>query len=113
MAQSQSDLERTLHFQLTVSGLQGWVQQYRWHPERQWAVDFAWPDQKLLVEVQGGVHIRGRHTRGPGYTEDCRKLAEAQRLGWRVLWLTADVVRSGEGLQWVETALQQLRKESA
>lgn len=56
--------------------------------ERRWRFDWAWPDQKVALEIEGGVYARGRHTRGKGYENDCRKYNAALLQGWRVLRAT-------------------------
>lgn len=58
------------------------------HGGRRWRFDLAWPDSRCAVEVHGGVHTGGRHTRGVGYTGDREKTNAAVLLGWRVLELT-------------------------
>lgn len=55
---------------------------------RDWAFDFAWPELKLAVEIEGGIWSGGRHTRGKGFDEDCRKYNSAVKLGWRVYRFT-------------------------
>ena len=57
------------------------VREYRFHDTRRWRFDFAWPDIKLAVEIDG----RGRHQTVVGCRSDCEKANEAIRLGWRVL----------------------------
>lgn len=59
--------------------------EYKFHPERRWRFDFAWPDRKVALEVEGGVWIAGRHTRGSGFVKDMEKYNAAATLGWRVL----------------------------
>ncbi len=61
------------------------VRELRFHPSRRWRFDFAFPDKKIAVEVEGGIWARGRHTRGGGYAGDVEKYNEAVKLGWRVL----------------------------
>lgn len=61
---------------------------YRFHPTRKYEFDFAWPDIKLAIEIEGGVFTQGRHTRGVGYSNDCSKYNLATILGWRVLRYT-------------------------
>lgn len=73
--------------------------------ERKFRWDFAWPDLKLAVEIQGGTHRGGAHTRHAGYSNDCEKLAEAQLLGWRCIWVTSDMVQDGRALLFIERAL--------
>ena len=57
------------------------------------------------MEVEGGVHSNGRHVRGKGFTEDCRKYSEAALLGWKVVRVTGEMVKNGEALALVERAL--------
>lgn len=68
------------------------VREYRFDPNRRWRFDFAWPDARVGVEIEGGVWSRGRHTRGSGYQADCDKYNAATLLGWRVLRYTASHV---------------------
>ena len=76
--------------------------EYRFHPERKWRFDFAWPKRKIAVEVEGAVWARGRHTRGAGYTADCTKYNAAAELGWQVFRYTTGQVQDGEALLQIE-----------
>lgn len=103
-----SELEETLAFQLRVTpGIPPPVREYRFAPPRRWRADFAWPDRRLLVEVEGGQWTAGRHTRGAGYAGDVEKYNTAALLGWRVLRFTAGMVETGEALTQIEEALTQ------
>ena len=75
------------------------------HPTRMWRFDVAWPAYKTAVEIDGGVYAKGRHTRGAGYEEDCRKLAEAYLLGWTVFRFSTGMVKNGEAVAFIERAL--------
>ena len=68
--------------------LPGPVAEYRFHPERKWRFDYAWPDAKVALEVEGGVWTGGRHTSPAGFLKDIEKYNAAARLGWRVLRCT-------------------------
>lgn len=59
---------------------------------RDWRADFAWPDHKLLVELEGGTFTNGRHVRPKGFRADCEKYNAAQKLGFIVLRYTSDMV---------------------
>ena len=59
--------------------------QVHFHDKRRWRFDFAWVEDKLAVEIQGGTWIKGGHNSGYGVTADYEKLRVAQRMGWRVL----------------------------
>lgn len=61
-------------------------------PDRKWAADFAWPEQKLLVECEGGTFTNGRHVRTYGYDADCEKYNQALMMGYRVLRYTSGMI---------------------
>lgn len=102
-----SELERELARQIHAARLPAPVEQYRFHPSRKYRADFCWIQQRLIVEVQGGVWSGGRHTRGRGYIEDCERMVLAQLIGWRVLYVCATHIKSGKALAWIEEALDQ------
>lgn len=79
---------------------------------RRWRFDLALPRYRVGIEVDGGVYVQGRHTRGAGVEADCRKYGAALELGWVVVRCTPRLVESGEALRWVEAAVR-LRKEAA
>jgi hypothetical protein len=60
---------------------------FKFHPTRKWKFDFAWPEQRVAVELHGGGG-RGRHCRLTGLSSDCQKRNEAQQLGYVVLEYT-------------------------
>lgn len=73
---------------------------------RGWRFDFAWPARMVALEVEGGTHSGGRHTRGTGYAQDCAKYNHAALLGWLVLRATTEQVKNGEAAGWVTQALR-------
>lgn len=93
--------------QLQLAGLPMPEFEFRFHGERQWRADFAWPAKMLIVEYEGGIHTGGRHTRGKGFENDAEKYNEATLLGYRVLRITFGMVRSGMALDVTERALSQ------
>ena len=62
-----------------------WEAEFRFATERRWRADYAWPLHGLLVEVDGGAFVGGRHIRGAGFRADLEKLNAAALLGYRVL----------------------------
>lgn len=101
----KSELELSFAWQLDRFEVQKPVGQFRFHPKRKWQFDFAWPEHKLAVEIEGGTYSGGRHTRGKGFEDDCEKYNEALLLGWRVLRFTGKMVNSGEARIVTQEAL--------
>lgn len=64
------------------------VKEYKFHPDRRWRFDFAIPEYKIAIEIDGGVWTYGRHNRAQGYIADMAKFNEAAALGWVVLKFT-------------------------
>lgn len=102
---TESELCVLLAQQIQADGLPEPVLEERFHPVRKWRFDFAWPEQRLAVEVEGGVWISGRHTRGSGFTKDCEKYNTAALDGWTVLRVTSDQINSGQAMSWIRRAL--------
>jgi very-short-patch-repair endonuclease len=94
-----------LKVQLLAYGLPMPVPEHRFHPTRKWRFDFAWPELKLALEIEGGLYVKGRHVRGAGAEADCVKYAEALVLGWRVLRVSPGQLRDGKALAWLTALL--------
>lgn len=58
--------------------------QYKFDPGRRWKFDFAWPDLRIAIEIQGGIYVQGRHSRGAAMEQEYEKLNAATKAGWRV-----------------------------
>jgi very-short-patch-repair endonuclease len=101
-----SDAEDTFLYQLKASGLPIPEREYHFHYERKWRFDFAFPDRKIAVEIEGGTWTKGRHTRPAGFAADCEKYNEATRLGWQVYRFTTGMIMTGEALEFIEEVLR-------
>lgn len=66
-------------------GLPPFVTEHHFHTERKWRFDFAWLEEKVALEVEGGCFVFGGHSRGAGMRKDMEKYNSATLLGWRVL----------------------------
>lgn len=80
--------------------------EHKFHPTRRWRFDFAFPDLKLAVEVEGGTYSNGRHNRGNGYESDLEKYNEAILLGWNVLRFSTGMVNKGYAIDFVLKLLE-------
>lgn len=85
------------------------VRELRFHPVRRWRFDYAIPEHKIAVEVEGGVWTQGRHTRPKGFLDDMEKYNEATSLGWRVLRVTPDTLTTGATLDLVRRTIESAR----
>jgi hypothetical protein len=74
---------------------------------RRWRFDFAWPEQLVAVELEGGIWTGGAHTRGKHYQSDCEKYNAAALRGWRVLRYTTDDLTK-RPVQVIEEVVQAL-----
>ncbi|WFQ78171.1 hypothetical protein PXH59_00565 (plasmid) [Xenorhabdus sp. SF857] len=120
-----SGLEISFSLQIKKAGLPMplWGKdELQFHPNRRWRFDFAWMEQKIAVEVEGGTYNHGkekydsysgkkitqksRHLTPTGFHDDCIKYGEAAILGWCVIRVDAKMVKDGSALAMLESALR-------
>ena len=104
-AQQVDDLHQRVLAQLV--GFPDPATELLFHPKRKWRFDYAWPTRMIALEVHGGIHSGGRHTRGRGFVEDRAKMNEATLLGWTVLEVTPEHIKSGQLRAWLLAAFNQ------
>lgn len=64
--------------------------EFRFCPERKFRSDFAIPAHKILIEYEGGIFTpNSGHNSHSGIQRDIDKYQLAQKLGYRVIRLTA------------------------
>ena len=66
------------------------VKEHKFHPKRKWRFDYAIPEHRIALEVEGGVWTGGRHIRAQGFLGDMEKYNTATLMGWRVFRTTPD-----------------------
>lgn len=88
--------------------------EYRACPPRKYVWDFAFPEIRLLIEVQGGTWRRGKtaHTSGEGVRRDVRKNNLAVLHGWHCIYLTSDMICRVGGSEALEIITQAIEKLS-
>jgi hypothetical protein len=79
--------------------------EYRFHASRKWRFDWAWPEHRVALEVQGGIWIRGGHSRGSGQTRDFEKYNTAASEGWRLLQITPDELHTVATVELIRKTL--------
>jgi very-short-patch-repair endonuclease len=105
---SGSALEDHLAHSLALLGAPAFEREYRFSTERRFRLDFAWPDLRLGVEVEGGVYRGGGHTTVNGIRRDMEKSNLLTLLGWRLLRFHGDQVRSGEAASVIAELLREV-----
>lgn len=95
------------------------VAEWRFDEHRKWRFDFAFVDQRVAIEVQGGIwavsHGRrcpvckqtptGRHTRGAALKKEWEKLNAAAGQGWRILYCEPRAIGTLKFSKEIERAL--------
>lgn len=89
----------------------GCVAEYRFHPTRKWRFDYAWPEYRIALEVEGAIWTGGRHTSGAGYSKDIEKYNAAVLCGWRLLRITRNDFNCGRAGRLIEEAIHILTGE--
>lgn len=72
--------------------------------------DFAWPDHRVCVEVQGGSWKQGRHNRPRGYADDRMLTNRRQLAGWVCLEFTGDHLNDNAAIPIITAALRDGRR---
>ncbi len=129
----KASLENIMAALIETAGLPHPQAEFRFHPKRMWRFDFAFIDYKVAVEVEGGAYANpvycrscgarvtyvgtdgriipllmgGRHNFGAGYEKDVEKYNEAAIHGWLLVRMTAKLVRSKKGLEFIARALKE------
>ena len=82
------------------------VAEHRFHPTRMWRFDYAIPEHRIAIEIDGGVWQIGRHNRPKGYIADLDKFNHAAALGWRVLKFTPQQKLTTKALRLIREAVE-------
>jgi hypothetical protein len=82
------------------------ARQYKILKDRKLSWDFAWPECKVCVEIQGGQFMaKSGHTNIASQNRDAEKLRLASAAGWRQLNFTSDDVKHERGFEELAKAL--------
>lgn len=95
-----------------VQEIPQWEREYSFSKKRRFRFDFAWPQFKLAVEIQGGIWVNGGHSRGSGLNKDYEKNFYALALGWRILYVSVNQIEDGTAMKWITFLLKNLTKQT-
>lgn len=91
--------------------------EHRFHPTRKWRFDWAWPEQRVALEVEGGIYGKGEPCSKCGQREvaghrsikdmkrDLEKYSEAAAHGWRIVRITPEQLYDASTLDLLGRAL--------
>lgn len=94
--------EDLLEAQMIKAKILTMVREYKFLTTRRFRFDFADVENKLGVEVDGGVFSGGRHTSGIGFSRDCEKFNLAAIDNWSIIRITTQQVKSEQGIDWIK-----------
>jgi len=92
--------------QCRLAGLPEPMAEYRFHETRKWRIDWCFVAEKIALEVEGGMFIAGRHSRGAGAVKDMEKYNTLACMGYRLIRVTPKQIANGEALNWVDRILR-------
>jgi hypothetical protein len=84
------------------------VAEFKFCESRNWRADWAWPNPDgggILLEIDGGGHVRGRHHRAEGFQHDQEKRNAAIGLGFRPLHVTPQTLFTQDTLDMLRPLL--------
>lgn len=67
----------------------GFINEFKFSPTRKFRADIFLIDYRIIIEYEGLVSTKSRHTTLTGYTNDCDKYNIATSLGYKVFRYTA------------------------
>lgn len=90
--------------------------EFKFHPTRKWRFDFAWNEfysgsgytvrPMLALEVQGGIFIAGRHSRGAALVKEWEKLNAAAEMGYRIIYFQPSELCTQATIDLIKRCLQ-------
>lgn len=96
--------------------------EYRFDRTRRWRFDYAIPEHRVAIEVEGAAFKRttfkdkktgqevtvqgGRHNIGKGYIKDMEKYNTATVSGWKVLRVTPSALLTSGTIEMIKKAIE-------
>jgi hypothetical protein len=117
--------------EMSAAGIPRPEAEYVFARPRRWAFDYAWPQFRIALEIEGGafgrliviiagherrkgrlipikrgtsIRVGGRHNTGEGLQNDCEKYNAAAIRGWMVIRATTTMVRDGLAIRVLQDA---------
>ena len=95
-----SELEEDLSFKMVHANLPVFQRQYKFHPERNWKLDFYYAGWGIEVQGGGWVEGGGGHNRNAlVMAKDYEKFNACHEIGIKLLLFTGEQVKDGRAIQ--------------
>lgn len=109
---NEDEADREFLFQCRALKLPPAAVQWRFsqsaHPNtasRKWRCDVVFLDFKVMVEIDGGIWIKGAHSHPLDILRNMRKQNDAMLLGYHVLRFTPEEVTDGSAIKFTQQVL--------
>ena len=90
-----------------------WWAEWPFHPTREWRFDYACPELKIAIEVDGGIFTGGRHSGGVGQLKDFEKMNNAASRQWLVFHTTPEDMHDLEFRKLVLEAMKERKMQKS
>lgn len=101
----ESTIEATFELGIRALKFPPWERNLVFLEGRKFEIDFAWPQWKVGIEIDGHVHrIQER------FNSDIEKHALALLAGWTIMRIGGRDIRSGRAFTWAEQLLAKWRQ---
>lgn len=90
-----------------------WWAEWPFHPTRKWRFDYACPELKIAIEVDGGIFTGGRHSGGVGQLRDFEKGNAACAMGWYVFHTAPEDMHDLEFRKLVLEAIKERKMQKS
>lgn len=108
----ENEGENLFAFQVKAMKLPTPLRQYKFAKslDRNFECDFCFVEQRLIVEVNGGIWFKGggAHSRPKKIEQDMERQQYAVYLGFFMMAFTPDEVFSGHAVDWTAKTLERL-----
>ena len=88
---------------LAELGAPPWEREYVFRPDRDFKMDFAWPEHKIFLEFEGGGHQNWNR-----YHSDVEKYNEAALDGWRLVRVTFKMLEDEKAIKTMRALVKRL-----
>jgi very-short-patch-repair endonuclease len=69
------------------------IPEHRFDAQRKWRFDYAIPEHRIAIELEGGIHSRKGHASPEQFIKDCSKYNHATAAGWLVFRLASGMMK--------------------